>query len=282
MLNSNSSPKCGGMYFVESVDEDRDPKRDAKCLAGDLGFFSGLAHDILQAGVDQIHFAGSLNNVLDELLSLPAGVLADMVQDPLVGLRLQPPGELPGLDKSQVLDVLEIGHSHSSGVQQQIRQHQYVLRHQYVLATRSGGSVRPFRHDFAVKVHCVFASDRPLLGRRYDDVAGLLEHLLYIAVELGPAESLDCSSLDQVFFQLIREDSVGIEERPVSFEHADDPAALFFDEVTGPVAHVAEALDDEGLVLDSGGQIHLYHVLGVVHELAQAVEEAQAGGLCPS
>ena len=65
----------------------------------------------------------------------------------------------------------------------------------------------------------------------------------------------------------------------VVFSDGDDAGAGFPQQPGGVEAHLPEALDDDALALDAGGEADGLHILGGGGGLADANGDATAGGL---
>ena len=85
--------------------------------------------------------------------------------------------------------------------------------------------------------------------------------------------------LDHVLLHILNIETVGVVDGGVVLDDSGDLAAVLLDELGSPVAHSAEALHDEGLACDAGGETAaLSEGLGVEH-LAHGVVDTETGGL---
>lgn len=92
------------------------------------GLGAGLLHGVLKAGVDKVHLGGALDNLGLLLLRNGAvGIRLDEVEHHLLALLLPLLVEAAEADVREVLEPLEVRHSHSTGVQEQVRDHDLAL-----------------------------------------------------------------------------------------------------------------------------------------------------------
>lgn len=73
-------------------------------------------------------------------------------------------------------------------------------------------------------------------------------------------------------------DAFRIENGTVILDHADAPGPSTVEVPHGVQTDVTETLDDEGLTLPAGLQAAHVHVVALVDEVLQAVEDASTGG----
>jgi hypothetical protein len=98
----------------------------------------------------------------------------------------------------------------------------------------------------------------------------------------GAGEAFNSLVLSNIVLEGLVVNSVGIVDTAVVFSHTDELGSFLSEVLAGPISHVSETLDDEGLSLKSNCSLKLLGNALIVEKLFGAGEDSQAGGLSPA
>ena len=181
----------------------------------------------------------------------------------------------------QVFEPLEVGAGDTTTVDKHVWGGDDSSADEDLLSGVSGGAVGTLEDGLDLDVLGV-AGVKGLLGGSGDHAVGLLEEegLGVLADGLsGIGVGGESAVLSHEVLDLLDVKTSWVVDGGVVFNDGGDLASVLLDELGGPVADGTEALDDEGLVLDSKGETDAVSEGLGVEELADGVVDTETGGL---
>lgn len=204
-----------------------------------------MAHDLFETRVDDVH----LGSALQVCVRAEAHDFKELLLRSFLVFLSQ-------LARGNVVDVFkpfEVGASDATAVDEHVRGVNDALLDEDLLSGVGCGTVGTLENGAHLDLICVHLVKRLFRGSRNQAVS-LLLHERCGFLELGfhgARVSFQGLVLSQVGLDIVGVEALGVVNSRVVLDDSRDLASVLVDEVRGPVAHGTEALDDEGLVVDS-------------------------------
>ena len=243
----------GLVDLADGVDETGVAEREVSLNCEVPVLFDGRGHDFLKTRVDNVDFIGT-SQLID--FALEAHKLEEF------GLRfhLVLLGQAAGGDVIEVLQPFKVGAGDTSTVDEHVWGSNNASADEDLLSSVSGGAVSTLEDGFNVDELSVTHVQRFLSGGGDHAVGMLKEEGLGVAHFnlFGIGERCEGAVLDHVILNLLDIKASGVVDGRVVLNHSGNFTTVLLDELGGPVADSAEALDDEGLTLDTFGELYAF------------------------
>jgi len=235
---------------------------------------AGRGHDLFETRVDDINFVGTL-----ELTDLVRE--AHKLKQTSLRLDLVLLGKTAGSDVIEVLQPLEVGAGDTTTVDKHVWGTDNTATLEDNLGGVSGRAVGTLEDSLNLDLLSVTLVEGLLDGGRDHAISLLNQVLLRVLTDAlgGSGERSEGTMLDHVCFDLLNIETIRVVASGVVLNDSGDNATILLDELGGPVADSAEALDDEGLASNTLGKAAtIDEGLGAEH-LTDGVVDTEAGGL---
>ena len=181
----------------------------------------------------------------------------------------------------KILEPFEVRAGNTTAVGEQVGNANDIAFSEDFLSGEGSGAVSTFEDSLALNNASVLLVEGFLNGGGDEEIAGLEKELGGIGNLgfSGAGEAFKGTLGDHVVLNSLNIETFGVMDSRVVLDDGGDLAAVALKELGGPVADSAEALNDEGLVLDAKGAVdHTAEVL-VGEHLTDAVVYTETSGL---
>ena len=190
-------------------------------------------------------------------------------------------GQTAGGDVVEVLQPFKVGAGDTSTVDEHVWGSNNASADKDLLSSVSGGAVSTLEDGFNVNELSVTHVQRFLSGGG-DHAVGMFkeEGLGVVHFNLfGIRERCEGAVLDHMILNLLDIKASRVVNGGVVLNHSSNFATVLLDELGGPVADSAEALNDEGLTLDSFGELYAFVEGRSIQEGTNSVIDTETSGL---
>merc|ERR1719282_249127 len=177
----------------------------------------------------------------------------------------------------EILEPLKVGNSDTTSIDVHVRNNQASLLLEDLVSSRSDGSIGSFTDDLGLNLVSIGCIDHLLHGGGYENVAGLVHDVL-ASVGLGPGEANNSSMLQLPVFQSLWINTFWIVNGTVPLGNTNTLGANSGQIATGVETHVTKSLNNVSFSQPSNIQTQLGHVLLLLDEVIQTVEDSSASG----
>merc|ERR1719282_1646979 len=177
----------------------------------------------------------------------------------------------------EILEPLKVGNSDTTSIDVHVRNNQASLLLEDLVSSWSDGSIGSFAGDLGLNLVSISCIDHLLHGSGYQDVAGLVHDVL-ASVGLGSRESNNSSMLQLPVFQSLGINTFWIVNGTVPLGNTNTLGANSGQIATGVETHVTKSLNNVSFSQPSNIQTQLGHVLLLLDEVVQTVEDSSASG----
>lgn len=146
----------------------------------------------------------------------------------------------------EILEPLEEGHGDTTGIDVQIGNDEDVPVDEYLVGCGGRGAVGSLGDYFGLNPTSVLLGNDLLYGGRDEDIAGLVHEALAL-VGFGVRETDDAAVVEAVFLELLRVDTVRVDDRTVVFDDTDAGSAGTVQVTHCVQTHVTKALQNKSL-----------------------------------
>merc|ERR1719282_400059 len=177
----------------------------------------------------------------------------------------------------EILEPLKVGNSDTTSIDVHVRNNQASLLLEDLVSSWSDGSIGSFTNNFGLNLVSIGCIDHLLHGGRHEDVAGLVHDVL-ASVGLGSGEANNSSMLQLPVFQSLWINTFWIVDGTVPFCNTHTLGANSGQITTGVETHVTKSLNNVSFSQPSYIKTQLGHVLLLLDEVVQTVEDSSASG----
>merc|ERR1719282_2202120 len=177
----------------------------------------------------------------------------------------------------EILEPLKVGDSDTTSVDVHVRNDQASLLLEDLVSSRSDGSIGSFTDNLGLNLVSIGCIDHLLHGGGHEDVAGLVHDVL-AGVGLGSREANNSSMFQLPVFQSLWINTFWIVDGPVPLCNTNTLGTNSGQIATGVETHVTKSLNNVSFSQPSNIQTQLGHVLLLLDEVIQTVEDSSACG----
>merc|ERR1719282_1343691 len=177
----------------------------------------------------------------------------------------------------EILEPLKVGNSDTTSIDVHVRNDQASLLLEDLVSSRSDGSIGSFTNDLGLNLVSIGCIDHLLHGSGYEDVAGLVHDVL-AGVGLGSGESNNSSMLQLPVFQSLWINTFWIVNGTVPLCDTNTLGANSGQIATGVETHVTKSLNNVSFSQPPNIQTQLGHILLLLDEVIQTMEDSSACG----
>lgn len=181
----------------------------------------------------------------------------------------------------EVLKPFEVGAGDTSTVDKHVWGGNNASANEDLLSSISGGAVSTLEDSIDIDKFSVAHMQR-FLGGGGDHAVGLLQEEGLRIVNFnffGVGERSEGAVLDHVILDFLDVETSGVVDGGVVLNHSGDFTTVLLDELGSPVSDSTEALNDEGLALDTFGELNALVEGLSVKESTNSVVDTETGGL---
>merc|ERR1719282_2257712 len=177
----------------------------------------------------------------------------------------------------EILEPLKVGDSDTTSIDVHVRNDQASLLLEDLVSSRSDGSIGSLANNLGLNLVSIGCIDHLLHGSGYQDVAWLVHDVL-AGVGLSSGESNNSSMLQLPVFQSLWINTFWIVDGPVPLGNTNTLGANSGQIAAGMENHVTKSLNNISFSQPSNIQTQLGHVLLLLDEVIQTMEDSSACG----
>merc|ERR1719282_720484 len=177
----------------------------------------------------------------------------------------------------EILEPLKVGDSDTTSIDVHVRNDQASLLLEDLVSSRSDGSIGSLANNLGLNLVSIGCIDHLLHGSGYQDVAWLVHDVL-AGVGLSSGESNNSSMLQLPVFQSLWINTFWIVDGTVPLGNTNTLGANSGQIATCVETHVTKSLNNVSFSQPSNIQTQLGHVLLLLDEVVQTVEDSSASG----